>query len=390
MSDQNENVFNDFANGMISRRALLRAIGIATVAAPVATALGQGRCLHKIGSPACNTSGITPIFASTGWKTISLEHITIQVVDVQKEAAFYNALVGWNMRSGDDAQAIMDIGKWGTVVLKHMDMPPVPENAGAGGRAGGAGGTVRAPSHALVESFCFGIAPWNAKTVEAELKKRGMTPIADNDGKGFESFHVKDPDGFALQISNGAQAKVRATASTTKIEAPAPFESTGWKTVWLDHLSFNVSNYKESASYYMNLLGWTSTYDEGSQNELHIGEIGNAIVRGGNPLDPDFGKGGRGGGAGAAPMSGTAPVRRARIDHISFGITPFDADDIKLQLEKRGLRARVDTSTGDEIHVAAYKSYHTTTPNGFDLQLSYVNHYTRDTLPTAVTPKPPA
>jgi catechol 2,3-dioxygenase-like lactoylglutathione lyase family enzyme len=87
---------------------------------------------------------------------------------------------------------------------------------------------------------------------------------------------------------------------------PLPFGSTGWKTVWLDHLSFSATNYKKSVSFYTNLLGWTPTYDEGSQNECLIGDVGNMIIRGGNPLDPAFEKGsGRGG---------------ARIDHISFGI----------------------------------------------------------------------
>src|SRR5207237_1199855 len=97
--------------------------------------------------------------------------------------------------------------------------------------------------------------------------------------------------------------------------APAPFASTGWKTVWLDHLSFGASNYKESASFYSNLLGWKPTYDEGSQHELMIGEIGDIIIRGGNVLSGSFGPGaGRGGGGGA---------RQARIDHISFGIQPW-------------------------------------------------------------------
>ena len=43
------------------------------------------------------------------------------------------------------------------------------------------------------------------------------------------------------------------------------------------------------------------------------------------------------------------------------------------ELEKRGLKARVDTSTNDDIHVAAFKSYHTTTPNGYNLQMSRSN-----------------
>jgi catechol 2,3-dioxygenase-like lactoylglutathione lyase family enzyme len=260
---------------------------------------------------------------------------------------------------------------------------------------------------AVVESFCFVIDPWNAKKVEAELRKRGLNPVADNDGKGFESFHVTDPDGFALQIGNGnGLAKDRRVPSNAVLAAPAPFEPTGWKTVWLDHLSFGVTNYKESASFYCNLLGWKPTYDEGSQNECMIGDVGDAIIRGGNPLDPNFGKPGargrRGGEVSAAADTPTAqsaapPVRHASIDHISFGIAPWDTDGVKAALEQRGLKAQIDTSSRhrgpdgtyvpDDIHVAAFKSYHTTTPNGYNLQISYVTHDNRLALPNAVRPK---
>jgi len=211
-----------------------------------------------------------------------------------------------------------------------------------------------------------------------ESEKRGLTPVGENDGQGFESFHVKDPDGWDLQISNGnGLAKARKMPAAGKLSAPAPFEPTGWETVWLDHLSFKVTNYKESASFYSNLLGWKETYDEGSQHELMIGEVGDVIVRGGNPNDPSFGKG------------GTARARSAQVDHISFGISPWDADGVKAALEKRGLEAETDTSTRDDIHVAAYKSYHTTTPNGYNLQISYVTTPDkRLTLVNAVKPKP--
>src|SRR6185503_7667092 len=86
-------------------------------------------------------------------------------------------------------------------------------------------------------------------------------------------------------------AKVRRTSpAKAKLSVPAPFEPTGWQTVWLDHFSFNVANYKTSVSFYMNLLGWGATYDEGSQNELMMGDVGDIIIRGGNPLDPAFGQ----------------------------------------------------------------------------------------------------
>ena len=65
------------------------------------------------------------------------------------------------------------------------------------------------------------------------------------------------------------------------------------------------------------------------------------------------------------------------MNHISFGITPFDPDKVAAELCKRGLQARVDTgaiaSSPDrekDIHTASYKSFHTRTPNGYDLQFS--------------------
>ncbi len=360
----------------VSRRRLLQALGVALVGSPV-SAFAQGRCMLTPGTPACNTADIKPVFEPTGWKTIALDHLTFRVADYQKEVAFYAALMGWKLRSDDGRQAVMDIGDWGSVVFKQAPAGTMDTVAAGGGGRGG-------PPRAVVESFCFVIDQWNAKTVEAELRKRGLTPIADNGEHGFESFHVKDPDGLDLQIGNAnGLAKARQTSpATARPSAPAPFDPTGWKTVWLDHLSFGVTNYKESVSFYSNLLGWTPTYDEGSQNECMIGDVGDAIIRGGNPLDPNFGK---------------PAARSARIDHISFGISPWDTDGVKAELEKRGLRAQIDTSSRhlgpdgtyvpDDIHTAAFKSYHTSTPNGYNLQISYVTHDNRLALANAVKPK---
>ena len=70
---------------------------------------------------------------------------------------------------------------------------------------------------------------------------------------------------------------------------------------------------------------------------------------------------------------------------------------MKAQLEKRGLKVTIDTSSRhqgpdgtwvpDEIHTAAFKSYHTETPNGYNLQISYVTHDNRLALANAVNPK---
>jgi catechol 2,3-dioxygenase-like lactoylglutathione lyase family enzyme len=344
-------------------------IAVFAIAAAPALAAAQGRCIRAYGTPACNTDPIPPVFAPTGWRTTSLDHITFRVADPRKEAAFYVALMGWKVRSDDGKRVVMDVGDWGTVVLRQAPADSFPPP-----RAGRANAV---PVRAVVEGFGFDIEPWNEKTVEAELRKRGLSPVADNDGKGYESFHVKDPDGFDLQIGNGkryGKARRESPANATLSASTAsPFESTAWQTVWLDHLSYGATNYKASVSFYVNLLGWGPTYDEGSQNELMIGDVGDIIIRGGNPLDPKFGQaGGRAGG---------------RIDHISFGISPWDTDKVKEELVKRGLPWTIDTSDGAEIHVAQYKSYHTTTPNGYNLQISYNTHDTRLNLAIAVNPR---
>ena len=94
-------------------------------------------------------------------------------------------------------------------------------------------------------------------------------------------------------------------------------------------------------------------------------EIGGVIVRGGNRFAPGFGEG-----RGGQPF-----VRRASMGHISFGITGWDATAVKAELDKRGLTGRPDTGGRGDILTAPYQSYHTTTPNGFDLQIS--NRITR-------------
>ncbi len=332
------------------------------IAASPTIVSAQGRCGgERAGTPACDTTPAKLPFAPTGWKTVALDHFSIQATDYKREAAYYATLMNWKVRSDDGTKAVLDIGDVGSVEIRggFVSPPPPPARAAtdtAAGRGRGGGGA-RAPRRNAWDNFCWVIAPWDTKTVEAELRKRGLNPVADHDGK-FESFHVKDPDGFDVQISNGAHVAMRKSApANAALPAPAPFAPTDWKTIWLDHISFEVTNYKESTAFYVALLGWTPTGDEGSQNEVEIGDLGNVIIRGGNP---------------ATFAGGVTPPRRVSIGHVSFGFTPWDTDKVKAELDKRGLTGRADTGGKGDIHdeAAKYKSYHTTTPDGFDLQIS--------------------
>lgn len=379
MSDHVTTLFNEFDRGRLSRRQLLQALGIAAVIKP-ASAFAQSACTpERAGQPGCENTPAPPPFAATGWKTVWLDHISMQVADYQKEAAYFAALMNWKIRSDDGKEALLDIGEnTGGILIRGGYTPPAPAapppapaaagGAPAGGR-GGQGGGNRAPRLFTFDGFCWGIEPWDTKKVEAELKKRGLDPVADHRGKDFQSFHVKDPNGFNVQISNGNKKNRRAKPAAGKTAAPAPFANTSWQTVWLDHFSFEVTDYKSSVAFYAALLGWTPGTDTGSQNEVQIADIGDAIIR------RTGGGGGRGAAAGAAPAGPV--VKQAGFGHIAFGIDPWDADAVKAELDKRSLSARADTGGSTEIHVAKYQSYHTTSPNGFDLQISNARKATR-------------
>ncbi len=443
MQDRLSRLFNDFDHGRITRRQLMQGLGFAAAAAPIA-AFGQGQCGgDKAGTPQCVTTPMKPPFEPTGWKTVLLDHFNLQVAELDKEAAFYSALMGWKVRSNDGKKIVMDIGTLGGVVLRGgLPMPPpTPAPAsqlaaaaataqtlaqqlgnlaaaeqraagaaggrggngggaagaagGRGGNGGGAqaanaagqrGGGAGAPGaaggggrggpaagpRAIWDGFCFGIAPWDTNKVEAELKRRGLNPVAEHDPKTeFYSFWVKDPDGFSLQISNGNKSNRRTTPPNGELNMALPFEPTGWETVYLDHISFGVTSYKESVAFYKALLGWIPGDDEGSLVETTIAPgIGGLLIRGGNSLSPTF----------QMPAQ-----RRASMGHIAFGIKPFDPDKVKEELLKRGLSASADTGAIDsspakekDIHTSTYKSYHTSTPNGYNLQIS--NHITEQAI----------
>src|SRR5262245_41266675 len=305
MSDELTRIFDAYDRGRVTRRQLLYALGLGAGFAALprhAALLGQGQCGGaRAGTPECDTTPAKLPFEATGWKTVRLNHFAMQVADYAKEAAYYAALMNWKVRNDDGKQAVLDIGDWGGMSIRGgFEAPPAPPAPAAPPAAAAAGrGGPRAPRLVQIESFSFGIEPWDPRKVEAELKKRGLNPVAGGD-KNAPSFRIKDPGGFTLELTNG-RANPRAKAPNGKLSAAPPFESTDWKTVWLDHISFQVPNYKESVAFYQALLGWAPTKDEGSQNQMEIGDVGDVIVRRGG------GGGRRGADAGAPPAQPSAP-----------------------------------------------------------------------------------
>lgn len=361
MSNELNTLLEAFDGGRLSRRKLLQALGAAAVLAPVSS----------LAIPALRgeQAGMGPLapapFEPTGWKTVLLDHLSCKVADLQKETDCYNTLLNWAVRSDNAQESVLDIGDFGGIIIRGGYQPPADqvaeEKAEYDRRAATASQRGRKldpfmPRNGVFDNFCWGIDQWDARKVEAALKERGLNPVADNHGHDFESFHVKDPDGFDVQISNGNRHNRRTTPPRGHLSVAAPFANTDWKTVWIDHISIQCTDYRKTVPFYQALLGWQPTEAvQGTAKLLLISDIGGAIIR--NRI-----------GVGQGTL----------IDHISYGIAPFNPAEVKAELEKRGMPASVDTDGGGPIETAAYKSYNSRTPNGIGLQVSNVTIATRE------------
>ena len=206
------------------------------------------------------------------------------------------------------------------------------------------------------------------------------------DGKMTRRQLIQSLAMVAAAAAPGASAFAQNPAAQPKPPIPQAFEPTGWKTVWLDHISFQVSDYRRSAAFYRDLMGWTIRNDNGTnQATLNINGLGGIIIRNGRAANAE---GGRGAQAGATPQPaavaqpaagaqgggrGNRPPLTGVINHISWGVQPWDTDKVKAELEKRGLKPRPDM-VGEN-----FKSFHVFDPDGWDLQISNQTKESRET-----------
>ena len=348
---------------MISRRQLLTVL--AAIAAVPRHAFGQDAPAGR-GQPR-DTTPLVPPFESTGWKTVWLDHLNYQCVDYKKAAAFYATLMGWKVRSDDGKRALLDIGEnsGGIIIRGGLTAPPPAAITDAGL------GANRPKVQAVFDGFGWGIEPWDTDTVKVELEKRGLEPVADHHGSDYRSFRLKDPDGFDLAITNGTRALRRKTPASAKLPAPAPFEPTGWNTLYLDHISFEVPDFRRSAAFYQALLGWDVRPGNGTQASVQIGSIAGAIIRG-NAAARAAARGNAGAAAPAPPpANGVTAAGTATVGHISYGIGNWDTERVRAELKKRdvvylnrdGQREPRPDMTG------TLESFHVPDAMGWDLQI---------------------
>jgi catechol 2,3-dioxygenase-like lactoylglutathione lyase family enzyme len=147
-------LLNDFESGKMNRRQLIQSLAMAaTAAGAVAPLAAEGK----------------------GFKAVTVNHISYQVADYKRTRDFYVDLLGMKVTGDTGRQCNLSFG----------DTFLLPRNAREG---------VQTPR---VDHMAYTIETWDQKTVKAELERRGLTPREDT----VNSYHVKDPDGFDLQIS---------------------------------------------------------------------------------------------------------------------------------------------------------------------------------------------
>jgi catechol 2,3-dioxygenase-like lactoylglutathione lyase family enzyme len=201
-------LLQDFESGKMTRRQLIQSLALAAVAAaPAGTVLAQG---------AQKASTIPPPHDPAPWKTVWLDHISYAVSDYRRSTAFYRDLMGWEIKNDNgNNQCTLNINGLGEIIIRNNrqgrgDAPPATSTAPANGApsagtngsqaAGGRGN--RPPLTGVINHVSWGVQPWDTEKVKAELERRGLNPRPDMVGENFKSFHVLDPDGWDLQISN--------------------------------------------------------------------------------------------------------------------------------------------------------------------------------------------
>src|SRR5437588_5599774 len=150
-------LLHDFEHGSLSRRQLIQSLAMAATA-----------------------SAATPAALAAepkGFKAAAVNHISFQVADYGKTRDFYADLLGMKVLKDTGRQCNLTFGDQGSWLL--------PRNVREG----------TAPPR--VDHIAYTIDGWDKDAVEAELKRRGLNPRPDTPN----SFHVKDPDGYDLQIT---------------------------------------------------------------------------------------------------------------------------------------------------------------------------------------------
>ena len=159
-------LLDDFERGKMTRRQLVKSLALSATAAAA--------------TGAAPLSAAETSFAAAdgkGFTAVAVNHISYQVADYTKTRDWYVSLLGMKVSGDNGRQCNLSFGDRGSWLL--------PRNAREGS------------TPPKVDHIAYTIETWDQQAVKTELERRGLQPRVDTEN----SFHVKDPDGFDVQIS---------------------------------------------------------------------------------------------------------------------------------------------------------------------------------------------
>ena len=109
------------------------------------------------------------------FRNATIDHVSIQVADLQRSVDFYQKMFGFSLVSEDKPLGIVRLGNNRTLVSFNHQSP-----------AG------------IVDHFAIGVPRFTKESAARYAMQRGATPLDDP----YAGLHVKDPDGINVQIFN--------------------------------------------------------------------------------------------------------------------------------------------------------------------------------------------
>jgi catechol 2,3-dioxygenase-like lactoylglutathione lyase family enzyme len=120
----------------------------------------------------------------------------------------------------------------------------------------------------------------------------------------------------------------------------APVEgqtSKGFKTIGVNHISYQCADYAKTRDFYADLMGMKVVGDTGTQCFMVLGDSNSFLI----------------------PRNSRQADATPKIDHIAYTIDTWDKEGVKAELDRRNLNPKLDTDN----------SYHVRDVNGYDLQI---------------------
>jgi catechol 2,3-dioxygenase-like lactoylglutathione lyase family enzyme len=146
------NLISQFENGSLSRRDLVRGLMLLAASGTAAKAAE----------------------AELDFKAADIDHISIQVADLQRSADFYQKMFGFTFVSEDKPLRIYRVGNGRTLVSFNRQSPV-----------------------GIVDHFSIGVPKFTKEAASRYLMQRGARVFDDP----YAGLHIKDPDGINVQIS---------------------------------------------------------------------------------------------------------------------------------------------------------------------------------------------